>query len=345
MRWRPSNWKSRGFAPPPASPSWARFGCQWWRQALDDAFAGTRPAPHPVVEAVSTAIRRRPLARNAFRGIVGHPGTGSGANAARVPGGRARKGRVVGDVPGRPPPRGSGHPSRTDRGGRARGIDGVGVDRSGSRGGNPKRRSDFPRRRAWPIRRRRPVASGPRPAAGRESPTRRGAARGDCLVAAGGSGESRSPTTGGRSIWFRACRPADSLPAEHGLAVVVRPPQPLLRACFPWFYASAGFLHGADGRQGRGGLGVGIEGIGPREDRRRRGRGARRRFRQPGTAIRLLSRRRCCLGWIQRRIRAVFRGAILPGVPIPGIGDPQGHDFDGGQAGKHRIPPPDRAEG
>ena len=53
-----------------SEPLLGQIRMQWWRQALDDAFAGTRPARHPVVEAVSTAIRRRPLARNAFEGLL-----------------------------------------------------------------------------------------------------------------------------------------------------------------------------------------------------------------------------------------------------------------------------------
>jgi phytoene synthase len=42
----------------------------WWREALDEAFAGGAARRHPVVEALALAVRRRGLARAPFDAMV-----------------------------------------------------------------------------------------------------------------------------------------------------------------------------------------------------------------------------------------------------------------------------------
>lgn len=42
----------------------------WWREALDEVFAGAKPRRHPVVEALAEAIRRRALMQAPFEAMV-----------------------------------------------------------------------------------------------------------------------------------------------------------------------------------------------------------------------------------------------------------------------------------
>jgi len=42
----------------------------WWREALDEIFAGATPRRHPVVDALALVIRRRNLARAPFEAMV-----------------------------------------------------------------------------------------------------------------------------------------------------------------------------------------------------------------------------------------------------------------------------------
>src|SRR5580693_2208603 len=42
----------------------------WWREALDEIFAGAAPRRHPVVDALSLAVRRRNLARAPLEAMV-----------------------------------------------------------------------------------------------------------------------------------------------------------------------------------------------------------------------------------------------------------------------------------
>jgi phytoene synthase len=42
----------------------------WWREALDEVFAGRPPRRHPVVEAVAQAIRRRNLPHAPFEAMI-----------------------------------------------------------------------------------------------------------------------------------------------------------------------------------------------------------------------------------------------------------------------------------
>jgi phytoene synthase len=42
----------------------------WWREALDEVFAGRPPRRHPVVEALAQTIRRRELAPAAFAAMI-----------------------------------------------------------------------------------------------------------------------------------------------------------------------------------------------------------------------------------------------------------------------------------
>jgi phytoene synthase len=42
----------------------------WWREALDEVFAGAAARRHPVVEAVAAAIRRRGFANTCFEAMI-----------------------------------------------------------------------------------------------------------------------------------------------------------------------------------------------------------------------------------------------------------------------------------
>ena len=42
----------------------------WWREALDEVFAGRPPRRHPVVEAVAEAVRRRSLSHAPFEAMI-----------------------------------------------------------------------------------------------------------------------------------------------------------------------------------------------------------------------------------------------------------------------------------
>ena len=52
-----------------SEPMLGEIRLQWWREAIDEVFAGT-PRKHPVVEALSEAVARRSLARTELEQVV-----------------------------------------------------------------------------------------------------------------------------------------------------------------------------------------------------------------------------------------------------------------------------------